>query len=187
MAASIQDFAPVSTPPPAFPNAFQVIRRNGTLSDFDASKISVAITKAFLAVEGTAAADSRRIHDSVAALTTQIVETLTRRADASRPIHIEDIQDQVELALMRSGEHKIARAYVLYRDERAQARRKQEAPAPTHPQLNVRLKNKTTEPLDELALHEVVATACATSKASPPKPLWPKSAAIFTTASSSTS
>jgi ribonucleoside-diphosphate reductase alpha chain len=161
MAASIQDFAPVSTPPPAFPNAFQVIRRNGTLSDFDASKISVAITKAFLAVEGTAAADSRRIHDSVAALTTQIVETLTRRADASRPIHIEDIQDQVELALMRSGEHKIARAYVLYRDERAQARRKQEAPAPTHPQLNVRLKNKTTEPLDELALHEVVATACA--------------------------
>jgi ribonucleoside-diphosphate reductase alpha chain len=163
MAASIQDFAPVPTPPPAFasPTSFQVIRRNGTLSDFDASKISVAITKAFLAVEGTAASESRRIHEAVEALTAKVVETLTRRADSARPIHIEDIQDQVELALMRSGEHKIARAYVLYRDERAQQRRKHEAPTPNHPQLNVRLKDNTSEPLDEPALHEVVTTACA--------------------------
>jgi ribonucleoside-diphosphate reductase alpha chain len=164
MAASIQDFAPVPAPPPAFasPTIFQVIRRNGTLSDFDASKISVAITKAFLAVEGTAASESRRIHEAVQALTAKVVETLTRRADPSRPIHIEDIQDQVELALMRSGEHKIARAYVLYRDERAQQRRKHEAPtAPSRAQLNVRLKDNTSEPLDEPALHEVVTTACA--------------------------
>jgi ribonucleoside-diphosphate reductase alpha chain len=158
MAASIQDFAPVSTPPPAFP--LQVIRRNRTLSPFDASKISVAITKAFLAVEGST--DSRRIHDTVAALTAHIVETLTRRADPTRPLHIEDIQDQVELALMRSGEHKIARAYVLYREERAQARAQQRPQHTAAPhRLNVRLKNGTTEPLDEPALHEVVAAACA--------------------------
>jgi ribonucleoside-diphosphate reductase alpha chain len=165
MAASIQDFAPIVPPPAAFTLAptFQVIRRNGTLSPFDASKISVAITKAFLAVEGTAASDSRRIHEAVDALTAKVVETLTRRADPARPIHIEDIQDQVELALMRSGEHKIARAYVLYRDERAQQRKQREelTAVPAQPRLNVRLKNGTTEPLDESALYEVVATACA--------------------------
>ena len=103
-----------------------MIRRNGSFSPFDASKISVAITKAFVAVEGTSATASRRIHEAVEAMTRQIVETLSRRSDPARPIHIEDIQDQVELALMRSGEHKVARAYVLYREERAQERRKRE-------------------------------------------------------------
>ena len=165
MAASVQDIAPVSTLPPSFAPAttFQVIRRNGTLSNFDASKISIAITKAFLAVEGTAASDSRRIHEAVESLTAKVVEALTRRADSARTIHIEDIQDQVELALMRSGEHKIARAYVLYRDERAQQRRKNEAlsAVPAQPRLNVRLKDGATEPLDDAALHEVVAIACA--------------------------
>ena len=122
MAASAVDFTPLAPPPPSLipagksAAAFQVIRRNGTLSAFDANKISVAITKAFLAVEGTGATESRRIHEAVEVLTAQIVDTLTRRADSARAIHIEDIQDQVELALMRSGEHKIARAYVLYRD-----------------------------------------------------------------------
>jgi len=103
--------------------AFQVIRRNGSFSPFDPSKISVAITKAFVAVEGAGAAASRRIHESVEALTQHIVEALSRRANSSRAIHIEDIQDQVELSLMRSGEHKVARAYVLYREQRAQLRR----------------------------------------------------------------
>lgn len=92
---------------------FQVIRRNGAVTPFDASKIAVALTKAFLAVEGSSAAASRRIHDIVADLTTQIVAGLTRRADAGRTFHIEDVQDQVELALMRSEHHKVARAYVL--------------------------------------------------------------------------
>src|ERR1700760_4075462 len=108
----------------------QVIRRNGTFSDFDAGKISTAITKAFVAVEGTEATASRRIRDAVESLTQHIVEALNRRTEAGRPIHIEDIQDQVELALMRSGEHKVARAYVLYREERAQERRKREEQMP---------------------------------------------------------
>ena len=71
------------------------------------------------------------------------METLSRRAEPGRPIHIEDIQDQVELALMRSGEHKVARAYVLYREERAQERRRREeqAPASSQPRLHIRLKD----------------------------------------------
>src|ERR1700712_4445176 len=117
--------------------AFQVIGRSGSFSSFDPSRISIAITKAFIAVEGNGATESRRIHEAVETLTRQIVDTLTRRADAARAIHIEDIQDQVELALMRSGEHKIARAYVLYRDERAQERKKRAdlAAAPTSSKL----------------------------------------------------
>jgi len=141
---------------------FQVIRRNGSFSPFDASKISVAITKAFVAVEGSGATASRRIHEAVKALTRNIVETLSRRADISRAIHIEDIQDQVELALMRSGEHRVARAYVLYREERAQERRKRDEQnmAAAQPQINVRLEDGRTEPLDELQLQQEIATAC---------------------------
>ena len=100
----------------------RVIRRNGQVTAFDAGKISVALTKAFLAVEGGSAAASTRIHETVSRLTTQVAQALWRHADATHPIHIEDIQDQVELALMRGGHHKVARAYVLYREEHARAR-----------------------------------------------------------------
>ena len=102
--------------------ALRVIRRSGTLSPWDPGKISAAITKAFLAVEGAGAAGSPRVHDTVTTLTHTVSEALTRRADAARAIHIEDIQDQVELALMRYGEHAIARDYVLYRERRRQVR-----------------------------------------------------------------
>ena len=80
------------------------------------------MTKAFLAVEGDSAAVSRRVHEIVAGLTEQVVANLARRADAGRTFHIEDVQDQVELALMRGEHHKVARAYVLYREERAKER-----------------------------------------------------------------
>ncbi|MGB8144210.1 MAG: ATP cone domain-containing protein, partial [Chromatiaceae bacterium] len=91
---------------------FQVIRRNGQVTHFDATKIMVAMTKAFLAVEGGKAAVSSRVHDRVRELTDQVVMALTRRLPGGGTVHIEDIQDQVELALMRAGEHKIARDYV---------------------------------------------------------------------------
>ena len=99
----------------------QVIRRNGTVSKFDASKISVAMTKAFLAVEGHTAAASRRVHEVVEHLTAEVVGALLRRMSEGRTFHIEDVQDQVELALMRSEHHKVARAYVLYREERTRS------------------------------------------------------------------
>ena len=112
--------APIATP--AAPG-FQVIRRNGSVSPFDRSKIAVAMTKAFLAVEGNSAVASRRVHEAVEQLTEEVVASLTRRAETGRTLHIEDVQDRVEVALMRGEHHKVARAYVLYREERARARR----------------------------------------------------------------
>ena len=152
--------------------AFRVIRRNGGVSAFDPAKITVAMTKAFLAVEGSAAAASRRIHDAVAELSEGVVTTLTRRAEAERALHIEDIQDAVELALMRGGHHKVARAYVLYRESRAQARRERsEAARPEAPTLQVRHADGDLRPLDEAALAELVAEACAGLDDVAPEPI----------------
>ena len=126
MIASTQAAAPVppiSTPDPSGlvpASGLRVIKRTGTVSDWDPGKISTAIARAFLAVEGPQAAGSDRIHDLVEVLTTSVTEALTRRADATRALHIEDIQDQVELALMRAEHHKVARAYVLYGVARGQ-------------------------------------------------------------------
>src|SRR5580704_17187373 len=153
---------PSPIPPLAPAIDLKIVRRNGALSPFDPAKISVAITKAFVAVEGASAAASHRIRDAVDALTAQIVATLLRRAPSSRTLHIEDIQDQVELALMRSGEHKVARAYVLYREERAQQRR-QDQPVelrPTALGFTVKLPDGRTEPLDEQRMLRQVAEAC---------------------------
>jgi len=150
---------------PAHAPSMQVIRRNGTVSPFDAGKISVAMTKAFLAVEGNTAAASRRVHESVEQLTGEVFAALTRRIGEGRTFHIEDVQDQVELALMRSEHHKVARAYVLYREERAR-RRAEEAAAkpaavPAVPALHVALSNGTRVPLDAARLALIVDEACA--------------------------
>ena len=97
---------------------------------YELSKISVAITKAFLAVEGGTAAASSRIHETVARLTEQVTATFQRRMPSGGTIHIEDVQDQVELSLMRAGEHKIARDYVIYREEQARKRAAKQALSP---------------------------------------------------------
>ena len=104
------------------PGQLRVIKRNGKVVSYDDDKITVAITKAFLAVEGGTAAASSRIHDTVDRLTEQVSATFKRRMPSGGTIHIEEIQDQVELALMRNGEHKVARDYVLYRDQQARKR-----------------------------------------------------------------
>ena len=141
---------------------FQVIRRNGKVTSFDASKIAVALTKAFLAVEGGSAATSTRIHHTVQELTDQVVAAFNRRQPGGGNLHIEDIQDQVELALMRAGEHKVARAYVIYREERAReraAKAAQEVAADT-PVLRVTLADHSLRPLDMGRLRALVAEAC---------------------------
>ena len=107
--------------PTSTPDYF-VIRRNGIRTPFDKNKIVVAITKAFLATEDANGDDSSRIHQLVAQLSEQITAGLFRSHGDNGTVHIEDIQDQVELALMRSGEHKVARAYVLYRARHAEQR-----------------------------------------------------------------
>jgi ribonucleoside-diphosphate reductase alpha chain len=146
------------------PGAIKVIRRNGKLTSFDASKISIALTKAFLAVEGGQAAASSRVRDLVSALTQQVVQALTRHLNGGGTLHIEDIQDQVELALMRAGEHKVARDYVLYRNERALERAaeaaKQNVAAPARPVISVKLDDGAVIALDEARMHRLAAEAC---------------------------
>ncbi|WP_265093208.1 ATP cone domain-containing protein, partial [Pseudomonas aeruginosa] len=105
------------------PGQLRVIKRNGTVVPYTDDKITVAITKAFLAVEGGTAAASSRIHDTVRRLTEQVTATFKRRMPSGGTIHIEEIQDQVELALMRAGEQKVARDYVIYREARAAERK----------------------------------------------------------------
>lgn len=146
------------------PGEMRVIRRNGKVNGFDASKINVAITKAFLAVEGSTAAASRRIHEVVEALTEQVVNALFRRMPSGGTIHIEDVQDQVELALMRGEHHKVARAYVLYRAERARLRAEKRASQPqnetTDHVIKVTLEDGAQRPLDFKRLQKLVDEAC---------------------------
>jgi ribonucleoside-diphosphate reductase alpha chain len=152
---------------------YRVIRRNGGITPFDASKIAVALTKAFLAVEGSTAAGSRRVHDVVQELTGQVVSALTRRADTGRTFHIEEIQDQVELALMRSEHHKVARAYVLYREERARERLAEKAAAsePAAPLFHVKSEDGDLQPLDEARLARIVEEACDGLESVSPQPI----------------
>src|SRR5690242_17627077 len=137
---------------------YKVIRRNGAVVGFEPAKISVAMTKAFLAVNGAQGAASARIRELVAALTDTVVAALMRRQPQGGTFHIEDIQDQVELALMRSGEHDVARAYVLYREERAKVRAQEKA-ARKEPGLHV-VENGARKPLDTAALRALVQAAC---------------------------
>ncbi len=95
--------------------AYQIIRRNGAVVSFEPSKIAVALMKAFLAVHGTSGAASASVRETVEQLTQNVVRALLRSRPSGGTFHIEDVQDQVELGLMRSGQHDVARAYVLYR------------------------------------------------------------------------
>ena len=144
------------------PGQLRVIKRNGTVVPYEDSKISVAITKAFLAVEGSTAAASARIHEVVRNLTAQVSDTFKRRMPSGGTVHIEDIQDQVELALMRSGEHKVARSYVLYRAQRAEERAACQQPPAEYAQTNlqVTLEDGSRSPLDMGRLHTIVTEAC---------------------------
>ena len=139
------------------PGQLQVIKRTGEIATFNAEKISVAIGKAFLAVEGQQGADSSRIHDRISQLTEMVMNTFKRRLPSGGTIHIEEIQDQVELALMRTGEQKVARAYVIYREQRATAR--QQTGANHHPTLQITDHNGQLQPLDLGALTATIETA----------------------------
>ena len=97
------------------PGQLKIIKRNGAVVGYESDKIAVAMTKAFLAVEGGTAAASPRIRELVSKLTEQVCQTFERRLPTGGTLHIEEVQDQVELELMRSGEHQVARSYVLYR------------------------------------------------------------------------
>jgi len=147
--------------PAIAPGQMRVIKRNGSVVSYDAEKIAIAITKAFLAVEGGAAAASTRIHNEVNQLANSVTETFSKRMPSGGTLHIEEIQDQVELELMRSGEQKVARAYVLYREERKQIRNKEEPKeAQEKDGVKIVLENGEEDTLDMARLEEMVNEAC---------------------------
>ena len=145
------------------PGQLRVIKRNGSVVPYDDDKIQVALTKAFLAVEGGTAAASSRVRDVVAKLTELVTGTYQRRMPTGGTIHIEEIQDLVELALMRQGEHKVARDYVLYREERARIRAANaaadEAPATTNG-IHMIAADGSRLPLDVPRIRTLVVEAC---------------------------
>lgn len=145
------------------PGDFRVIKRNGVVVPFDRTKITVAVTKAFLAVEGAQASGSARVREMGERFTDMVEATYRRRMPSGGTLHIEDIQDQVELCLMRAGEHKTAKAFVLYRAQRAEERALQ-APSHVeelHPEINVTLADGSKSPLDVGRLRFVVDEATA--------------------------
>ena len=146
---------------------YKIIRRNGSVVAFEPSKIAIAVTKAFLAVNGGQGAASARVREQVEQLTHSVVRALLRSRPNGGTFHIEDIQDQVELALMRSGEHNVARAYVLYREKRNQERAaQQEASQDTQvanqaSESGIKVTDEGQEKwLDMGALRTVIEAAC---------------------------
>ena len=140
---------------------YQIIRRNGAVVSFEPSKIAVALTKAFLAVHGSQGAASASVRETVEVLTEGVVRALLRSRPGGGTFHIEDVQDHVELALMRSGHHEVARAYVLYRERRTQERARQGAPvAVKATELHV-IDGGRRVPLDMDGLRELFESACA--------------------------
>ncbi|MBL0719171.1 ribonucleoside-diphosphate reductase subunit alpha [Piscinibacter sp. Jin2] len=141
---------------------YQIIRRNGAVVAFEPHKIAVALMKAFLAVHGTQGAASASVRQTVDGLTEMVVRALLRSRPSGGSFHIEDVQDQVELGLMRGGHHDVARAYVLYRERRAQERAKQgqDQPPAGAPVLHV-MDAGQRRPLDLGRLQALIVTACA--------------------------
>jgi len=139
---------------------YKVIRRNGSVVSFEPSKIAIAVTKAFLAVNGGQGAASARVRELVEQMTQSVVRALVRSRPNGGTFHIEDIQDQVELALMRAGEHNVARAYVLYREKRSQERSHEVDTQVPHSGLHV-VDGNVTRLLDMNALRDVIVSACA--------------------------
>ena len=141
---------------------YKVIRRNGSVVGFEPSKITVAMTKAYLAAHGNQSAASARTRELTQSLTDAVLRALMRVKPEGGAIHIEEIQDQVELSLMRSGEHEVARAYVLYREKRAQERAAQHKNARHADQESILhvVEDGVRKPLDLLRLRELIKSSC---------------------------
>ena len=144
------------------PGKLRVIKRNGKVVAFEEDKIKVAITKAFLATESGNAAASERIHKKVNQISTGIIEVFERRMPSGGTLHIEEIQDQVELQLMRTEELKVARSYILYRAERTQERKKEapEIDIANRPEINIKKSDGTLVPLDIDKVAMLINDAC---------------------------
>lgn len=139
---------------------YQIMRRNGAVVPFEPPKITTAIMKAFLAVHGSQGSASASVREVVENLTHTVVRALMRSRPGGGTFHIEDVQDQVELGLMRGGNHEVARAYVLYRERRNQERAQLQAQhTPAHASLHVQDRGQQVV-LDVKKLHDRIAAAC---------------------------
>ena len=153
--------APEVTPNQALYSQYQIIRRNGAVVPFEPNKIAVAMMKAFLAVHGTQGAASASVRETVDGLTQAVIRALMRSRPGGGTFHIEDVQDQVELGLMRGGHHEIARSYVLYREKRTQERATQRShQMPEVPALHVMDGGKKVA-LDVQNLQALIEASCA--------------------------
>ncbi|MGI6201597.1 MAG: ribonucleoside triphosphate reductase [Christensenellales bacterium] len=94
---------------------YQVMKRDGALVDFDISKISAAITKAFQA-------QNKQYHPSVIDLMALKVTADFEPKIKNGVIAVEDIQDSAESVLIQSGYADVAKAYILYRRQREKVR-----------------------------------------------------------------
>src|SRR5690606_10264015 len=104
---------------------------------------------------------STRVHETVARMAQDITKLFRRRMPSGGSIHIEEIQDQVELMLMRTGEHKVARSYVIYRAEHARIREQTvQKAADEKPAMLVTLDDGTQGPLDVQRLRTIITEAC---------------------------
>jgi ribonucleoside-diphosphate reductase alpha chain len=160
--ASSYDLSPATLSQDSRYSQYKIIRRNGSVASFEPGKISIAMTKAFIAVNGGQGAVSTRVREVVGRLTNDVVSALIRHQPEGGTFHIEDIQDQVELALMRSGEHDVARSYVLYREERTRERAKQKAEVAAETPASVLhvLENGHRTPLDTARLLALIESSC---------------------------
>jgi ribonucleoside-diphosphate reductase alpha chain len=157
--ASLSALRPVPTA--SAYQGYQILRRNGAVVSFEPNKIAVALMKAFLAVHGTQGAASASVRETVDQLTESVVRGLLRSRPGGGTFHIEDVQDQVELGLMRGGHHEVARAYVLYRERRAQERARQGAAPVAVPPVLMVTDRGVRVPFDAARMQALIESACA--------------------------
>jgi ribonucleoside-diphosphate reductase alpha chain len=157
--ASLSALRPV--PAASAYQGYQILRRNGAVVSFEPNKIAVALMKAFLAVHGTQGAASASVRETVDQLTESVVRGLLRSRPGGGTFHIEDVQDQVELGLMRGGHHEVARAYVLYRERRAQERARQGAAPVAVPPVLMVTDRGVRVPFDAARMQALIESACA--------------------------
>lgn len=143
------------------PGQLRVIKRDGRVVKYADTHIATAMKKAFLAVEGETAQNSSRVQEIVSRLTHQITDLFYKRWPSGGTIHIEAIQDKVELALMYAGLHKVARAYVLYREEHRKQREEQKTVEPPHTGIYVTLSAGAKMPLEKIWLARIIQSACS--------------------------
>ncbi len=144
---------------------FTVRKRDGRISQFDETRIYLAIEAAFKAETGlTRDEQSPDVMQAVVQkITEKVVQECLARAVRGEVLDIERVQDTVETQLMAAGQHAIAKGYILYREERRKARALSGArttDGQPQAQLFVTLKDGSREPLEAQHIRRRVIAAC---------------------------